>query len=300
LERHWSERQWRARSALSPPSAAARGRTGSKNRSEGVGCATRRCPHGSASPGRDSRCAAPAARRFSRHTRRWSRHRPPVPSVARRRSRSSRAAGPLHRSSRRARGGPSSVWSSGASLGSGCLSNPTLPRNPMATASSTTNRDVTQITHSLNLTRLFPLHLPALSGGCRPAPRSSAFAWRYEGGAHPAAGRGDDCPSAYFGRTARTENGALAFAQSALHDDVCVVLILPAADAIPVACKVVAIRQSAGDPRAPQDQPNWALLMNRDVIVSKVACDECWGFGSPICSGAGGKRPSRQPKEFHR
>jgi hypothetical protein len=37
-------------------------------------------------------------------------------------------------------------------------------------------------------------------------------------------------PPPISARTARTENGALAFAQSALHDDVCVVLILPAAD----------------------------------------------------------------------
>ena len=34
-----------------------------------------------------------------------------------------------------AHAGPSWVWSSGASLGSGWLSNPTLPRNPMATES---------------------------------------------------------------------------------------------------------------------------------------------------------------------
>ena len=60
-------------------------------------------------------------------------------------SRSSRAAGRHHRSSRRARGGPSSVGHRVCRSVQVDVSHPTLPRNPMATDTCTHSWDVTRL-----------------------------------------------------------------------------------------------------------------------------------------------------------
>ncbi|MBI1219965.1 MAG: hypothetical protein GC186_15595 [Rhodobacteraceae bacterium] len=70
------------------------------------------------SPGRDTRCAAPAAPGPSRHRPRRSRHRPPAPSAVRRRG-----------SSRQSRAGSSCRWSSVKSPVQVGVSNQTLPEH---------------------------------------------------------------------------------------------------------------------------------------------------------------------------
>ena len=112
---------------------AARGSPGSRSPCAAWGCAARPCRPGSPSPGRDSRCAAPAARRSSRHRRRRSARRPPAPSGAGRQSRSSRAAGRRPGPSRSAPAGSSSRRSSVVSR-SGWRRNPTLPASSMTAA----------------------------------------------------------------------------------------------------------------------------------------------------------------------
>ena len=132
------------RSAPSPPSGAARGSRGSRTLGASEECAVPPCPRASASHARGSRCAAPAARRSSRCSRRRSGRQSPTPSAARQQSRSSRAGGRRPGPSPPGHEGSSSRRSSGILRSGVALATQPYRRPPMTTPSTyTTNRDAT-------------------------------------------------------------------------------------------------------------------------------------------------------------